>query len=329
MLGVIEITPWHWVGFVTCVLFFLALDLGVFHKSAHVVRFKEAMGWTVLWVTLSFVFGLFIAPAIVEGWQRQDTVEFITGYVIELSLSMDNVFVIALIFAYFRVPLEYQHRVLFWGILGALVMRGAMIAAGAAIIKQFSWTLYLFGAFLVFTGIKMLFSDEEGVHPEKNPVLRLAKKFFPVASDFHGQKFGLREQGKLVLTPLALVLLMVETTDLIFALDSIPAIFAITTKPFIVFTSNVFAILGLRSLYFVLAGAIGYFRYLKVGLSFVLVFIGVKMLLAPHGPTKQWFQVEIDSNVSLIVVGLIIAASVIVSVVAGRREKRAQEKETP
>lgn len=327
MLGVIEITPWHWMGFVACVLFFLALDLGVFHKSAHVVKFKEAIGWTVLWVTLSVMFGLVIGPALIHGWEKQDTVEFITGYVIELSLSMDNVFVIALIFTYFRVPQQYQHRVLFWGILGALVMRGALIAAGAAIIKQFSWTLYLFGAFLIFTGIKMMFVSDDGVHPEKNPVLRLAKKFFPVSADFNGQKFSLREHGKLVLTPLALVLLMVETTDLVFALDSIPAIFAITTKPFIVFTSNVFAILGLRSLYFVLAGAIDYFRYLKVGLSLVLVFIGLKMLMDPHGHEPQWFQYKIESNISLIIVGAIIATSMALSVMAGQREKRARARE--
>jgi len=327
MLGVIEITAWHWAGFIACVLFFLALDLGVFHKSAHVVRFREAISWTALWVALSFVFGIFIAPAVVPGWERQDTIEFVTGYVIELSLSMDNVFVIALIFTYFRVPLQFQHRVLFWGILGALVMRGAMIAAGAAIIKQFSWTLYLFGLFLVFTGIKMLFVTDEGVQPEKNPVLRLAKKLFPVTAEFHGQKFTLRQAGRLVLTPLALVLVMVETTDLIFALDSIPAIFAITTKPFIVFTSNVFAILGLRSLYFVLAGAIDYFRYLKVGLSFVLIFIGVKMLLAPHGDQAQWFQVKISSNISLIVVAAIIFTSMALSVMAGRREKKARPVE--
>ncbi len=325
MLGVIEITAWHWASFIACVLFFLALDLGVFHKRAHVVKFKEAIGWTTLWVILSLLFGLVIAPALVTGWGKQDTVEFVTGYVIELSLSMDNVFVIALIFAYFRVPLQFQHRVLFWGILGALLMRGALITAGAAIINQFSWTLYIFGAFLVFTGVKMLFVDDEGVQPEKNPVLRLAKKFFPVTAELHGQKFSVREAGKFFLTPLALVLLMVETTDLIFALDSIPAIFAITAKPFIVFTSNVFAILGLRSLYFVLAGAIDYFRYLKVGLSFVLVFIGVKMLLATHGDSPhKWFQVEISSNISLIVVGAIIGTSIALSVMAGRREKRAR-----
>ena len=327
MFAVIEITTWHWAGFVACVLFFLALDLGVFHRSAHVVKFKEAIAWTAVWVVVSLLFGLVIGPALIHGWEKQDTVEFITGYIIELSLSMDNVFVIALIFTYFRVPLEFQHRVLFWGILGALIMRGVLIGAGAAIIQQFSWTLYLFGAFLIFTGIKMLFVSDEGVQPEKNPVLRLAKRFFPVTNKLHGQKFSIRDNGRLFLTPLALVLLMVETTDLIFALDSIPAIFAITTKPFIVFTSNVFAILGLRSLYFVLAGAIDYFRYLKVGLSLVLVFIGVKMLLAPHGDTaRQWFHVEISSNISLIVVGAIIATSIALSVVAGRREKRNRKR---
>jgi tellurite resistance protein TerC len=326
MLAVLEVSPWHYAGFVACVIVFLALDLGVFHRTAHVVKFKEAISWTTLWVTLSFVFGLFIAPAMVGGWERRDTEEFITGYIIELSLSMDNVFVIALIFTYFRVPPQYQHRVLFWGIMGALVMRGVMIAIGAAVIKQFAWTLYLFGAFLVFTGIKMLFVSDEGVQPDKNPVLRLAKKFFPVAPAFHGQKFTLRESGRLVLTPLALVLLMVETTDLIFALDSIPAIFAITTKPFIVFTSNVFAILGLRSLYFVLAGAIDYFRYLKVGLSFVLVFVGVKMLIDPHGAPPQWYQYKIEANASLIVVGVIILGSMVISVAA---KQRAKKKPTP
>ena len=278
-------------------------------------------------MVVSLLFGLVIGPALIHGWEKQDTVEFITGYIIELSLSMDNVFVIALIFTYFRVPLEFQHRVLFWGILGALIMRGVLIGAGAAIIQQFSWTLYLFGAFLIFTGIKMLFVSDEGVQPEKNPVLRLAKRFFPVTNKLHGQKFSIRDNGRLFLTPLALVLLMVETTDLIFALDSIPAIFAITTKPFIVFTSNVFAILGLRSLYFVLAGAIDYFRYLKVGLSLVLVFIGVKMLLASHGEgPHQWFQFEISSSISLIVVGAIIATSIALSVVAGRREKRNRKR---
>lgn len=326
MLALLEITAWHWTGFILCVIFFLALDLGVFHREAHVVKFKEALAWTTIWVTLSVAFGLLLAPALVTGWGKQDSVEFITGYVIELSLSMDNVFVIALIFTYFRVPSQYQHRVLFWGILGALVMRGVMIGAGAALISRFMWTLYLFGAFLIFTGVKMLFVSDEGVHPEKNFLLRLAKKFFPVTPKFHGQKFSVREQGKFTLTPLALVLLVVETTDLIFAVDSIPAIFAVTQKPFIVFTSNVFAILGLRSLYFVLAGAIEYFRYLKVGLSFVLIFIGGKMLLDPHDRPPKWFQVDIPSSVSLLVVGAIIATSIAVSVVAARHDQRAGRK---
>jgi len=324
MLGVIEITSWHWTGFILCVLFFLALDLGVFHREAHVVKFKEALSWSAIWFALSLAFGLFIAPALVSGWERKDTVEFVTGYIIELSLSMDNVFVIALIFTYFRVPPQYQHRVLFWGILGALIMRGIMIAGGAALISRFMWTLYIFGAFLVFTGIKMLFVSDEGVDPERNFLLRLARKLFPVTTKFHGQKFTIREAGKLTLTPLALVLLVVETTDLIFAVDSIPAIFAITQKPFIVFTSNVFAILGLRSLYFVLAGAIDYFRFLKVGLSFVLIFIGAKMLLDPHGGTPKWFQVDISSGVSLLVVGAILATSIALSIVAGKREKAAR-----
>jgi tellurite resistance protein TerC len=326
MLALIDITPWHWGGFIACVVFFLALDLGVFHREAHIVRFKEALMWTVVWVTLSFAFGLLIAPVVVNGWGKQDTVEFVTGYIIELSLSMDNVFVIALVFAYFRVPAQYQHRVLFWGILGALMMRGVMIAAGAALINRFMWTLYLFGAFLVFTGLKMLFVSDEGVHPEKNIMLRFTRKCFPVTTEFHGQKFTIRDQGRFTLTPLALVLLVVETTDLIFAVDSIPAIFAVTQKPFIVFTSNVFAILGLRSLYFVLAGAIDYFRYLKVGLSFVLVFIGAKMLLDPHGGPPQWFQVKIPSGVSLLVVAAIIATSIVLSVATSRREQRSKRK---
>jgi tellurite resistance protein TerC len=252
----------------------------------------------------------------------EEAIQFTTGYIIELSLSMDNVFVIALIFAFFRVPSQYQHRVLFWGILGALLMRGLMIAAGAALVQRFQWTLYLFGAFLVITGVKMFFVKDDGVHPEKNPLVRCARKFFPVTTELHGQKFLTRLDGRRMLTPLALVLLVVETTDLIFALDSIPAIFAVTTKPFIVFTSNVFAILGLRSLYFLLAGAIGYFRYLKIGLSVVLVFIGVKMLLDPHGREPGRFQVEIPTGVSLMTVAAIILIAIVLSVMVVEREKR-------
>jgi tellurite resistance protein TerC len=322
MLALVEITPWHYAGFIVCVLFFLALDLGVFHRRAHVVKFKEALGWTAVWFSLAMLF----AAGLRFARGADESLEFLTGYLIELSLSMDNVFVIALIFAYFRVPPQYQHRVLFWGILGALIMRGVMIAAGAALIHQFQWMLYVFGLFLVFTGVKMLLVDDQGVHPEKNPVVRLARKIFPISTDFNGQRFTVKREAGIALTPLALVLILVETTDLIFALDSIPAIFAVTTKTFVVFTSNVFAILGLRSLYFVLAGAIGCFRYLKYGLSLVLVFIGVKMLIDPHtdpGEAARYaWQVKIPIVASLCIVIIIILTSILLSVMVARREGR-------
>jgi tellurite resistance protein TerC len=317
MLDPIDITPWHWAGFIACVLVFLALDLGVFHRKAHVVRFSEALIWTAIWFSLAMLFAL--ALRLLRG--NQESFEFLAGYLIELSLSMDNVFVIALIFAYFNVPSEHQHRVLFWGILGALVMRGVMIGFGVALISWLEWILYLLGAFVLFTGVRMLFVDTK-VDPEHNAVIRLARKLFPVSPHLDGQKFTSIYQGKRALTPLALVLLMVETTDLIFAVDSIPAIFAITTKPFVIFTSNVFAILGLRSLYFVLAGALSYFRYLKVGLSFVLVFIGIKMLMDPHDHSPKWFQAEIPASLSLVVVGTILVISIGMSLVAARRDRR-------
>jgi tellurite resistance protein TerC len=318
MLGIVTITPWHWAGFILCILFFLALDLGVFNRKAHVVKFKEALRWSMLWCILAMIF----AGALIPMRGRQEAVEFVTGYIIELSLSMDNVFVIALIFAFFRVAAQYQHRVLFWGILGALLMRGLMILGGAALVQRFQWSLYIFGAFLLFTGVKMLFTDDEGVEPEKNIVIRLARKIFPVADGEHGDKFFVRVNGRRMLTALALVLLTVETTDLIFALDSIPAIFAVTTNPFIVFTSNVFAILGLRSLYFVLAGAIDYFRYLKIGLSVVLVFIGAKMLVSPHDHEPKWFQLEISTVVSLLVIAAILTTAILASIVATKRERK-------
>ena len=308
MLALSDITPLHWGGFIAAVLVLLALDLGVFHKEGRVVSFKEALGWSVLWFSLALCFAWGLVPF--RG--REEAVEFITGYVIELSLSMDNVFVIALIFAYFRVPAQYQHRVLFWGILGALVMRGVMIGLGTAVIARFQWLLYLMGAFLVYSGFKVLCTRDEGVEPEKNPFIKLARKFFPITPEFEGQRFLSRVEGRRALTPLALVLVMVETTDLVFAVDSIPAIFAITLKPFIIFTSNVFAILGLRSLYFVLAGAIRFFRFLKAGLSLVLIFIGLKMLL-------MYFQIHIATGVSLGVVASIIITSILLSVVASRR----------
>jgi tellurite resistance protein TerC len=313
MIALIQITPWHWAGFLVCVLIFLALDLGVFHRQSHVVKFSEALAWTGVWFALAMLFGLVIAPALVSDWQLKQTVEFITGYVIELSLSMDNVFVIALIFAHFAIPPRYQHRVLFWGILGALLMRGLMIWLGVELINRFEWLLMALGAFLVFSGLKMVFTRDKESDPEKNIAVRLIRKIFPVSTEYDGQKFLIRLNGRVALTPLALVLVLVETTDLIFALDSIPAIFAVTRDAFIVFTSNVFAILGLRSLYFVLAGAIQYFRYLKIGLSIVLVFIGLKMLLMEY--------LHIPTPVSLGVVVLVIAGSILLSVKATRHEQ--------
>lgn len=321
MIALADNSSAPWVVFIVAILFFLALDLGVFHRRAHVVRFREALMWTAIWFTCAMLFGFVAAPAMVDSWTKQDTVMFITGYIIELSLSMDNVFVIALIFTYFRVPPEFQHRVLFWGILGALVMRGVMIGLGVAVVKEFEWVLYGLGAFLVFSGIKMIFAGDEEVHPEKNIAIRLARKFYPVSSAFDGQRFFTRLNGRRALTPLALVLLMVETTDLIFAVDSIPAIFGITDKGFIIFTSNVFAILGLRSLYFVLAGAIGYFQYLKIGLSVVLVFIGVKMLIDPHHGEPKWFQREIPTVASLAIVAGIIVISIVASLMVASRRK--------
>lgn len=322
MLGIVAITGWHWTGFLAFVFVMLALDLGVFHRKAHVVKFREALAWTLVWFTLAMLFALWL-----KSFRTQkESLQFVTGYLIELSLSMDNVFVMALIFGYFRIPREHQHRVLYWGILGALVMRAIMIFAGVALISLIDFVLYILGAFLVYSGIKMIFVETE-VHPEKNRVVLLARKLYPITPHLEGQKFVTTWNGRRALTPLALVLLMVETTDLIFAVDSIPAIFAVTTKPFIVFTSNVFAILGLRSLYFVLAGAIGYFRYLKVGLSLVLVFVGVKMLLDPHDKEPPlWFQIDVPISVSLLAVGGIILISIVLSVTATARDKH-REKE--
>lgn len=314
-----EITPWHWIGFILCVLFFLALDLGLFHRRPRVVKFKEALAWSTVWVALSLLFAL-----VLGYWRgREESVEFVTGYVIEFSLSLDNIFVMALLFAYFRVPEQARHRLLFWGILGALVMRGAMIALGVTLIQSFSWILYALGAFLIFTGARMLFTGDVKAQPEQNFAIRLARRIFPAATEAAGRSHAASPAATdaFAPAPLLLVLALVEITDLIFAVDSIPAVFAVTTKPFIVFTSNVFAILGLRSLYFVLVGAINYFRHLKTGLSVVLVFVGVKMLLDPHGHEPKWFQLEIPTNVSLLVVAGIFLISIVLSVTAARREK--------
>jgi tellurite resistance protein TerC len=315
LLALTEISPLHWAAFVAAVLFFLALDLGVFHRKAHVVSFKEAMVWTTVWFALAMVFAFFVAPAMAGNWQTKDTDEFVTGYLIELSLSMDNVFVIALIFSFFKVPVTYQHRVLFWGILGALVMRGTLIWGGAELIRRFDWLLYGLGAFLVFSGLKMLFVDGDGVDLENNRIVRLSRRYLPFTDRFEGPRFVTRKDGRRLFTPLFLVLIIVETTDLVFAVDSIPAIFGITKNPFIVFTSNVFAILGLRSLYFVLAGAIGYFRYLKYGLSVVLVFIGGKML-------AMIWDLHMEPRYSLYVVVGILVVSVAASLAAGWLERR-------
>ena len=295
-------TLWLWVGFNVFVLLMLALDLGVFHRKAHVVSFRESIAWTVVWITLAMIFNLGVAHYMGD----EKGLEFFTGYVIEKSLSVDNVFVIALLFSYFAVPAIYQHKVLFWGILGALIMRAAMIAAGSKLITEFGWVIYIFGAFLILTGIKMIVKNETEIHPEKNPLVRLFKRFMPVTTDFRGDRFFVRENGVLFATPLFVVLLIVEFTDLIFAVDSIPAIFAVTTDTFIVYTSNVFAILGLRSLYFALAGVMDKFHYLKIGLGVILTFVGVKMLLA-H---TVW---KIDTHISLGVIVVTLPASVIAS----------------
>ena len=306
-------TVLSWLIFILAIIFFLSLDLGIFHRKARSIRLKEALIWTAIWFALAMLFGLALAPALVPGWDRKGTYEFITGYIIELSLSMDNVFVIALLFAYWRVPQDFQHRILFWGILGALIMRGVMIWLGVSLIHRFTWMFYVLGAFLIFTGIRMVLAGSEEVHPEKNIIIRLTRKFFPVSPDFDGQRFVTLMNGRRALTPMALVLLTVESSDLIFAVDSVPAIFAVTQDAFIVFTSNVFAILGLRSLYSVLAGAIRYFRFLKAGLSVVLVFIGIKMLL-------NHTAYEVSIGLSLAVVAGIILVSMLLSIVAARRE---------
>jgi tellurite resistance protein TerC len=265
-----------WSGFGVFVLAMLALDLFVFHREAKKVSMKEALAWACVWVSLALVFNV-----IVYFWRGSQTgLEFLTGYLIEESLSVDNLFVFLMIFSYFSVPAEYQHKTLFLGILGALIMRLLFIVAGVTLIERFHWIIYVFGAFLVFTGIKMAFQSETEVHPERNPVLRLFRRLFPVTKDYEGDHFVVRRDGRLLATPLLVVLVVIETTDIVFALDSIPAVLAITRDPFVVYTSNVFAILGLRAIYFALAGFMEMFHYLHYGLSFILVFVGVKMVIS-------------------------------------------------
>ena len=354
---------WAWVIFIGFVFAMLALDLGVFHRKSHVVGFKESLSWSAVWITMGLSFSILVYFAYDRHWfdlgnsvdavdkmvntGKLASMKYLTAYVVEKSLSVDNIFVIAMVFSSLAVPARYQHRVLFWGILGALVMRGAMIGLGAVLVQNFHVILYFFGAFLIFTGFKMLVIKEKEEHPENNPVVRWIRKFFPVTRDFHGQHFMVKAGsewsreaaepgveikpdpvvesapvGKWLLTPLAVALILVEVTDLIFAVDSIPAVFAITADPFLVFTSNVFAILGLRSLYFALAGLITKFRYLKPALSLILIFVGVKMLAA------KWLKLWLGDSFNLTVLAVILtilATGVVTSLILGSKD----EEHTP
>jgi tellurite resistance protein TerC len=307
---------YFWIGFHIVIFSMLALDLGVFHKKTHKVPVKEALTWVAVWVTLALLFNLFIF----FEFGKTKALEFFTGYIIEYSLSVDNIFVFILIFTYFGVKDEYQHKVLFWGILGALFMRGIFIFAGVALINRFEWVVLVFGGFLVFTGLKMLFTKQAEVHPEANPLVRFFKKFLPVTHEMHGDKFFIRRDHKLYATPLFLVLLVIESSDLIFAVDSIPAILAITQDRFIVYTSNVFAILGLRSLYFALAGIMDFFRFLKIGLAFVLTFVGVKMLAA-------YFHMHIPIVISLAVIVSILTVSILASLIIKEKVEKVEKEE--
>jgi tellurite resistance protein TerC len=297
----IATNAWLWIGFIAFVLVMLSLDLGVFNRTPHVVKAKEALTWTGVWVGLALLFAAGLAAFV----DRQSALTFLTGYVIEESLSVDNIFVIVLIFQYFAVPPQFQHRVLFWGILGALVMRGLFIGLGAALLARFDWIFYIFGALLVFTGIRMAVKQDEEFDGEQNPVVKLVRRFLPLTHDYRGKHFFAIENGRRYATPLLLVLVLVEATDLIFAIDSIPAIFGITRDPFLVFTSNIFAVLGLRSLFFLLASVVTKFHLLKYGLAVILTFVGAKML------AEQWLHVPILLSLGVVVgvLGASIAAS--------------------
>ena len=351
---------WAWVIFIGFVFIMLALDLGVFHRKSHIVGFKESLTWSAVWITLGLSFSILVYYAYELHWfelglsvdavdQLVNTgklaaTKYLTAYVVEKSLSVDNIFVIAMVFSSLAVPARYQHRVLFWGILGALLMRGMMIGVGSVLVQNFHAILYFFGAFLIFTGIKMLVMEEKEEHPENNPIVRWLRKFFPITRDYHGQHFMVKAGsawsreaaepgeetkldpvvesapvGKWLLTPLAVALILVEVTDLIFAVDSIPAVFAITADPFLVFTSNVFAILGLRSLYFALAGLITKFRYLKPALSLILILVGVKMLAA------KWLKVWLGDSFNLTVLAVILAilaTGIITSLIVGQKDQK-------
>ncbi len=320
---IMEYSIWAWVGFAIFILFMLSLDLGLLNRKAHAVTYREATIWSAVWVSLALVFGAGVF------WRlgTETGLEFLTGYVIELSLSVDNLFVFLLIFSYFKVPSKYQHRVLFWGVLGALVMRILMIGIGAALIERFHWIIYVFGAFLVFTGLRMLRQDETEIQPEQNPLVRFVTRFIPITRHYEGEKFFTTVNGRRTGTLLLLVLVIVEVTDLVFAVDSIPAIFGVTTNTFIVYTSNVFAILGLRSLYFLLAGVVEKFHYLKIGLAIVLTFVGVKML------TESFIANFIDKQtiigISLGVVVMVLLASVGASLLWPKESETHVEVELP
>lgn len=305
---------WLWVGFNAFVLAMLAIDLGIFHRAAHTVSLKEALGWSIVWIALALLFnaGLYFFQG------TEPALQFFTGYLIEKSLSVDNIFVFVLLFTAFGVPAAYQHRVLFWGVLGALLMRGILIAVGAVLLEDFHWVLYLFGAFLIMTGIRMGFHKDTEVHPQRNPVLNFVRRVVPVTHDYEGDRFLVRQAGQWLVTPLLLALLAVETTDLLFAVDSIPAIFAVTRDPFIVYTSNVFAILGLRSLYFVFANIIHKFYYLRLGLAIILTYVGGKMVLTD--------LYHLPSAVSLLVIALVLALAIVASLLRARRTRQQLEQ---
>ena len=309
---------WLGVGFSFFILAMLSLDLGLFNRKAHTIKYKEAWIWSGVWVTLALIFAGLVFHY--QGSQRG--FEFLTGYIIELSLSVDNLFVFLLVFSYFKVPAKFQHRVLFWGVMGALIMRLTMIFVGAALIERFHWIIYIFGGFLIYTGIKMFRQEEVEVHPDQNPVVRLVTRFFPISHHYDEQKFFTTIDGKRTGTLLLLVLIVVEVTDLVFAVDSIPAIFAVTTNTFIVYTSNVFAILGLRSMYFLLAGVVEKFRYLRVGLAIVLTFIGFKMLLGATG-------LHIPIKFSLAFVALVLVGSVVASLLFPPKDESHIQVELP
>jgi len=329
-----------WIGFIVLILALLALDLGVVHRRAHAVGMREALAWSAVWVALGLSFTVFIYFGYEQHWLgmggRPDPIDglindgwsaslkYLTGYVVEKSLSVDNIFVIAMLFGFFAVPAAYQHRVLFWGIMGALIMRGAMIGLGVQLIAAAHWILYVFGAFLIVTAVKMLLMKTDHVDPSHNIVVRLARRCFPVSDRYHGGSFAIRHEGRWHLTPLAIALIMIETTDLIFAVDSIPAIFAITADPFLVFTSNVFAILGLRALYFALAGMMGKFRYLKVSLAVVLALVGGKMLAA------EWLKQVMGPHFTLYLLAAVMAilgAGVVASLLRGNQQMHTDESD--